>query len=190
MSTSSSELRRALRRLGPKRLRTPLARRPDADLAFVGPELPPRTKLLLDTTVYIDQLQARLSPTLSDALKRAEAWHAAVVIAELAHAIARLDPERPERRRIVDAVVATIDDIPGHRILTPDLALWRDAGLLDGLLARLQGRPREDRRRTLNDALLLVLARRHGIAVLTRNLADFDPLQRIVPDAKVLFYRL
>lgn len=188
MSIWSSEVGRAWRRLRPEFRHAPLAaRNPDA-LASVTPGLRRGTKVLYDTTVYIDQLQGRLPESLNDALQLGDTWHSSVAVAELAHATTRMDPRRADYRTSVAAVLTAIDGIPAHRVLNPDPALWREAGMLDGLMARLEGRPRGDRRRTLNDALLLLTARRHGVAVLTRNRRDFDLLQQLVPSAGVLFY--
>jgi predicted nucleic acid-binding protein len=189
MSIWSSEIARAWRRLKPTARRGPLARRAEELLPQLTPDLPIRLPLLYDTTVYIDQLQGRLAAELSDALELAETWHGAVALAELAHAATRVDPARPDHRAVVGAVLETIEDAPSHRVLTPTPSQWRNVGLLDGLLARLEGRDRDDRRRTLNDALMLLLARDNGLTLLTRNLRDMDLLQQLVPQAKVLFYR-
>lgn len=188
MSIWSSDPGRAWRRLRPEDRRTPLAARSADALPSLSADIGRGTKLLYDTTVYIDQLQAKLPGEVSRALELADAWHRSVAIAELAHATTRLDPKREDYRAVVAAVLRALDAIPARRVLTPDVLLWRDAGMLDGLMARLEGRPRGDRRRTLNDALTLLLARRHGIAVLTRNRRDFDLLPQLVPAARVLFY--
>jgi hypothetical protein len=37
--------------------------------------------------------------------------------------------------------------------------------------------------------LILVQARAESAVVPTENLSDFDPLQQLAPDARVLFYR-
>ena len=63
-----------------------------------------------------------------------------------------------------------------------------NAGLLSGLLVRLQNFTRTDKARLLNDALILESARKWGFIVLTRNTSDFDLLQQLEPTAKVLFY--
>ncbi|HMH05950.1 MAG TPA: hypothetical protein VK579_04635, partial [Terriglobales bacterium] len=87
-------------------------------------------------------------------------------------------------------VVAVIDRRPGYRAITPDSEIWREAGILSGTLARLQGYGRDQRRRVLNDALLFATARKHGCALLTRNVIDFDLLQQLDPSGKALFYRV
>ena len=78
---------------------------------------------------------------------------------------------------------------PSYRTLATDSEIWREAGILSGTLARLQGYKSDQRRRVLNDALLFATARKHGCSVLTRNVLDFDFLQQLDPSGKVLFYR-
>ena len=80
--------------------------------------------------------------------------------------------------------------MPPHRMISPDREIWRDAGILTGTIARLQGTPRSDRRRILNDALIFATARRHGHTVLTRNVVDFDLLQQLDPSGRVMFYKI
>jgi predicted nucleic acid-binding protein len=61
-----------------------------------------------------------------------------------------------------------------HRSIAPDRETWLVAGVLSGILPRLQGYGRSDRRRVLNDALIFATARKHKMAVLTHNTEDFD----------------
>jgi predicted nucleic acid-binding protein len=77
-----------------------------------------------------------------------------------------------------------------HRILNPDRQTWRDAGVVAGLLARLQQYGKADQRRVFNDALILLSATKAGLVVLTRNISDFDLLLQLVPWGKVLFYEM
>jgi len=51
--------------------------------------------------------------------------------------------------------------------------------VLAGILARLQGYGRTERRKVLNEALIFATARKHGLTVLTRNSDDFDFLQQL-----------
>jgi predicted nucleic acid-binding protein len=83
---------------------------------------------------------------------------------------------------------AVIERRPAHRTIAPDREAWLVAGILAGLLARLQGYGRADRRRSLNDALIFATARKHGMTVLTRNTGDFDLLQQLDPSGRLLFY--
>jgi len=62
--------------------------------------------------------------------------------------------------------------------------------VLSGILARAQGYGKDQRRRVLNDALLFATARKHGCAVLTRNVVGFDLLEQLNPSGRVLFYKI
>jgi predicted nucleic acid-binding protein len=147
-------------------------------------------KLLYDTTVYIDILQGRF-PQQGEAMLRAtEAWHSPVTEAELAASCGLLDPAHFQTRQIIEQVAAVIDRRPSYRTITPDSEVWWEAGILSGILTRLQGYGKEQRRRVLNDALLFATGRKHGCAVLTRNIRDFDFLEQVDPSGKVLFYKL
>jgi hypothetical protein len=95
-----------------------------------------------------------------------------------------------QTRKIIEEIAALIDRRPVQRTVMPDQNVWREAGVLSGILARLQGYEKDERRRTLNDALLYVSARRSGCTILTRNVSDFDFLQQLDPAGRVLFYRI
>jgi predicted nucleic acid-binding protein len=149
---------------------------------------PPFPKLLLDTTVYIDALQRRLPDSAEIALRTASLWHSTVTEAELAALAGLLDPSRPDRARAIDQIGASIELRPSHRILTPDRDTWREAGILAGLLARLQRYSKNEQRKALNDALIFIAAARNGCVVLTRNLSDFDLLMQLDPRGQAIFY--
>jgi predicted nucleic acid-binding protein len=99
-----------------------------------------------------------------------------------------LDPEHPGTREAIAQIAASLDRRPQHRILSPDREAWREAGILAGLLARLQGYGRDERRRALNDALIFLTAEKYGCAVLTRNFTDFDLLLQLDPRGTAIFY--
>ena len=122
-------------------------------------------------------------------LRAAEAWHSPVTEAELAAAVGLLDPAHPQTHDVTEQISNVIQRRPSYRTIAPDPEIWREAGILSGVLARLQGYGREHRRRALNDALLLATARKHGCTVLTRNIVDFDLLAQLDPTGNVLFYR-
>jgi predicted nucleic acid-binding protein len=147
-------------------------------------------KLLYDTTVYIDILEGRFPQEAEFVLRAADAWHSTVTEAELAATCGLLDPAHPNTQDILTQLASIIERRPAHRTLTPDQEIWRSAGVLSGILARLQGYGKQDRRRVMNDALLFSTARRHRCAVLTRNVADFDLLQQLEPSGRVLFYNV
>lgn len=184
----SSEFHATLRRLKPDKHLRPLKRRPDSDLHFLGSGSRP-AKLLYDTTVYIDILQNRFPRDGELMLRATEAWHSPVTESELAAACGLLDPTHPGTRQIVTQIAGIIDRRPSYRTIVPDTDIWREAGILSGTLARLEGLAKRDQRRIMNDALLFASARKYGCAVLTRNIADFDFLEQLDPSGRVLFYR-
>jgi predicted nucleic acid-binding protein len=187
--TLSSEFQRILRRLKPEKHRVTLKPRPESELEFVEFTSTRPTRLLYDTTVYIDILQDRFPRQGDNMLRAAEAWHSPVTEAELAVTCGLLDPTHARTRAITQQILEVIDRRPRHRTLATDSEVWGEAGVLSGTLARLQGYKSDQRRRVLNDALLFATARKHGCSLLTRNVLDFDFLQQLDPSGKVLFYR-
>ena len=186
--SSKSVLDVSLRRIKPEKHRKALVARTRDQLPFLARAKHPYPKLLLDTTVYIDALQGRLPELVEIALKTGSLWHATVTEAELSALGGLLDPSRPDTVGVIAQVAASMDQRPAHRNLNPDRDVWREAGILAGLLARLQGYGRSEQRKTLNDALIFLTAVKHGCAVLTRNLSDFDLLLQLNSRGSVLFY--
>jgi len=74
----------------------------------------------------------------------------------LATACGLLDPAHSQTRDVVAQIAASIDQRSTYRTITPDRDIWQEAGILSGILARLQGYGKDHRRRVLNDALLLL----------------------------------
>jgi predicted nucleic acid-binding protein len=186
----SSEFQANLRRYKPEKHNKQLRRRPDSELDFIETSTIRPAKLLYDTTVYIDILQGRFPKQGELMLRAVDAWHSPVTEAELAAACGMLDPAHSETRKVIEEITALIDRRSAQRTITPDQNIWREAGMVSGLLGRLQGYERDQRRRVLNDALLYITARRYGCTVLTRNLSDFDFLLQLDPPGRVLFYRI
>lgn len=189
-SSLSLDVERIRRRLRLGR-RTVLGRRDDSQLRFASTlTVPPGTGLLLDTCVYIDGAADRLPRSVAELLLARLASHSSVCIGELTFGLGVMAPENP-RTKANSAVVA---DIVGQiaastRIVEPDAETWATAGMLAGIVARLQRYTTGDRRRAFADALILASALKAGLIVLTANIADFDPLQQLLPDAGVAFYR-
>ena len=123
-------------------------------------------------------------------LRAVDGWHSPVTEAELAAACGLLNPTLVQTHRVVEEIAAVLDRRPAQRTIPPDRDSWREAGILSGMLTRLQGLNKDQRLRMLNDALVYVTARRHGCTVLTRNFSDFDLLQQLDPSGRVLFYRM
>jgi predicted nucleic acid-binding protein len=144
---------------------------------------------LYDSTVYVDILQDRFPREADAAIRAADAWHSTVTEAELAVLCGLLDPGHPETANTVRQIVATIERRPAQRTIAPDRETWLEAGVLSGIVARLQNYARADRRRVLNDALLFATARKHSLTVFTRDITDFDLLQQLEPSGRILFYQ-
>jgi predicted nucleic acid-binding protein len=122
------------------------------------------------------------------ALRSGSLWHSSVTEAELSALIGLLRPDHDDTPQVIHQVLASIERRPSHRIVTPDREVWRDAGILAGLLARLQQYGNAEQRKILNDALIFMSAAKAGLTVLTRNVSDFDLLMQLVPHGKALFY--
>lgn len=186
--SSSTDLRGLLRRLKPEKHREQLKRRSIASLPFLDRAFPPPRLLLYDTTVYVDILQGRFPVEAEVAIRAADAWHSTVTEAELIASFGLLDPGDSRTPETTTQIAAVIERWPSHRIVAPDREVWMAAGVLSGLLARLQGYGRPERRKTLNDALIFATARKYGMTVLTRNVVDFDFLLQLDPSGHVAFY--
>ncbi len=183
------DLDAAVRWLKPQRRTQPLVRRKDRELNWVDDAPVIGAPVLLDTTVYIDVLQGRSPLVLDEFISLRTCNHSAVCLSELTHAFGRLKPTDPRTARALKAVRQTIRDIPSHRLTAPDAGTWGAAGILAGLLFRLGSYPSGAERKCLNDALIYLQARKLGFPVLTGNLKDFDYLNQLVPDGRVMLYR-
>ena len=185
----ASDIARLVRRNDPTRWTKSIARRPDRDLSFEAASLPRGTLALLDATVYVDELQAKLPETVRDLLVRASLLHSSVARAEIAFSLGNLapeDPRTPDRHAMIERL---LDRMPARRRVAPSNDAWIEASLVAGTLARVHRYDVAARRRLLNDALMFMTAREHGATLVTRNIVDFDFLSALRPDVKVLFYR-
>jgi hypothetical protein len=187
----SFDLAGSLRTLKPQKRTAPLRRRPDCDLCWADTAPLIGGALLLDTSVYFDALQGRTPAAADGLLSYRVCHHSAVCLAELTHAFGRLDPTHPSTKATLATLGGVIADIPGRRLHAPESGVWGEAGLLAGALFRLSGLPRGagHERKLLNDSLIFLQARRLGASVLTANVRDFDFLNQLAPDGRVIFYR-
>ena len=115
--------------------------------------------------------------------------HSTIAISELAMAFGTLDPADLRTKSNLRKIELVITAVPPHRITTPRQRATIRAGIATGLLARLQGLAPGDRRKMFNDAMLFFQAIEQGNWLLTRNIADMDLLQQLVPAGRILFYR-
>lgn len=178
--------RRWAARLDPRRT---LARRPDEALPFANEDELAGQALLLDTCVYIDQLQGRAPTLIEQLVDTRQVNHSTVALQELLHTVGVLDPGDRRTPAVVDAICGQIDAMPEHRIFTPDAEVLGRAAILAGILSRLQGYARDAKLKALQDCVLFLQAQKLGFVVLTANAAEFDLLLQLVPTGRVLFYR-
>lgn len=186
MTEFDFEAARRWARFDPQRT---LARRSDDELPFVDPGLIGGQGLLLDTSVYIDQMQARAPRILDDLIAQRQVNHSTVAIQELMHTVGVLDPSDPRTAPAIDVIGRQIRAMPPHRIFAPDAEVLGRAALLSGMLCRLQGYEKDGRLRALQDCVLFLQAQKLGLVVLTANVADYDLLLQLVPTGRALLYR-
>lgn len=179
-----------LRRLKPAKREEPLRQRAGDELPLLSEEPDLGQRYLLDTNVYINAGKGRLPLGVRRILAGAILAHSPVAMAELAHSLGALDPADPRSEGPAAFLRETLARIRDDRILPADPRTRVSAAVIAGILTRTQNLAKADRRKLLNDAILLSTARAHGATLLTANVADFDLMTQIVTEAKVLFYRL
>jgi predicted nucleic acid-binding protein len=182
------DLRRSLRRIKPHRFTHPIRRRPREELPFVQGSPEAGRELLLDTCVYIDVLQGNTPAEVDALLRLRTSNHLAVCVAELIHGFGRLDPRHPGTEAITRTIAEVVTGIPAHRLETSTAEVVIEAGILAGLIFRLCGLQSGQEAAALNDAIVYLHAMANGLVVLTRNVRDFDVMNQILPDGRVLFY--
>jgi hypothetical protein len=185
----SFNLDAALRWLKPQRKVRPLKRRRDDKLSWIADAAGIGSPVLLDSTVYIDTLQGRSPQALDAFITLRTCNHSAVCLSELTHAFGRLRPMDPRTASALKVIGQTIRDIPVHRLVAPDIETWGAAGILAGILFRLGSYAAGAERKCLNDSLVFLQGRKLGWPVLTGNIMDFDFLNQLVPDGRILLYR-
>jgi hypothetical protein len=166
-----------------------LARRNDSELPFVSAEEVAGQALLLDTCVYIDQMQGRAPDLVEQLVDTRHVNHSTVAIQELMHTVGVLRPEDSRTASVVDAVRAQIAAMPDHRVFTPDADVLGRAALFAGMLCRLQGYAEDAKFKALQDCTLFLQAQKLGLTVMTRNIVEFDFLLQLVPTGRAIFYR-
>jgi hypothetical protein len=166
-----------------------LARRDDDELPFVKAGLTGGQGLLLDTCVYIDQMQDRSPLVLEDLIAQRQVNHSTVAIQELMHTVGVLDRSDRRTAGVIAEIGGQIKAMPAHRIFAPDMEVLGRAALLSGILCRLQGYGKDGKLRALQDCVLFLQAQRLGLVVLTANIGDYDILRQLIPAGRVLFYR-
>jgi hypothetical protein len=165
-----------------------LTRRGEAELPFVNASLIGGQGLLLDTCVYIDQMQDRSPQVLDDMIAQRQVNHSSVAIQELMHTVGVLKPSDKRSAGIIAEIGKQIRAMPPHRIFAPDVEVLARAALLSGILCRLQGYEKDGKLRALQECILFLQGQRLGLVVLTANVSDYDILLQLVPTGRALFY--
>lgn len=166
-----------------------LSRRPDDQLPFASADEFAGSALLLDTGVYIHQMQGTAPSLLADLLDARIVNHSTVALQELMHAVGVLDPADPRTASAITNIGRQIEDMPEHRLFKPDADILGRAALMSGILCRLQGYTKDARLKALQDCTLFLQAQKIGSTVLTANIAEFDYMLQLIPSGRVLFYR-
>jgi predicted nucleic acid-binding protein len=156
-------------------------------LRFVDWAQPFGPPLLLDTCVYIDTLQGQLPSTTRALISTRPVRHVSVVLSELTHFFGRLPP-LPQNRKVLTALAQAIDRIDPRHLGESSVGASLEAGILCGLVFRLGGFQAGQEIAALNDATIYMHALEQGLTVLTRNRNDFDRMNQIMPDGRVLLY--
>lgn len=144
---------------------------------------------MLDSSVYINQMQARAPAILLDLIKQRHVNHSTIAIQELMHTVGALDPADKRTPGVISEIRKQIQAMPEHRIFVPDADVLGRAALLSGMLCRIQSYSNDRRLRALHDCVLFVQAQKLGLVVLTANVSDYDIMLQIFPAGRVLFYR-
>ncbi len=147
-----------LNRCRPSKWTRSLACRARTALPFDAAAVPKGATVLLDTTVYIDQLKGDLPSLIIELIATRLVHHGAPALAELAAAIGYLDPLDSRTAANLAPIIETLARVPPQRILVPSDNVWIEASILAGTFARTQGVAKGDRRRLLNDVLLFLTA--------------------------------
>ena len=165
------------------------ARRSDAELPFVQDSLIGGQGLLLDTCVYIDQMQDRTPAVLDELIEQRQVNHSTVAIQELMHTVGVLDPGDTRTWDAIAEIRKHIQAMPAHRLFAPEPDILGKAALLSGMLCRLQNYAHDRKLRALQDCVLFLQAQKLGLVALTANVSDYDILLQLIPAGRALFYR-
>jgi predicted nucleic acid-binding protein len=165
-----------------------LSRRKDSELPFLA-SAAPGSGILLDTCVYIDQIQGKLPILVDDLIDVRLVNHSTIAIAELMHSVGRLDPSDPRTSETIENIGCSIKVMQPYRLFEPDADITGRSAILGGILSRTQSYQNDDRLRAINDCSLFLQAGKLGLTILSRNVRDFDILLQLFPAGRVLFYR-
>ena len=183
------DIGKLLRSTRSARRATDIPTRNDGDLTFFG-DLPETGEaIMLDTCVYIDQLQSRLPTEIEDRVLARSTFHSSLVLSELSFPFGRLDPADTRTETALDAIEDLISEIPDRRVLTPSPETKMRGAVLAGVMARVLNYNEAQRKKVLMDAMVAAHATQENLLLITRNVADYDRLSQLEKKLKVAFYR-
>lgn len=154
----------------------------DVAAADIGP-------VLLDTCVYLDSGKGKLPLGARRLVAETLLFHSSICIAEMTYLFGRLDPTHPETPTTLSFISETLSRVRADRTMVPSREAYVEAGIITGTLVRTQSLGPPERRKLMHDVLVLLTARQIGYPVLTANAKDFDLIQQLAPDGKVIYYR-
>ena len=146
-------------------------------------------QIMLDTCVYIDQMQGRLPDAVAQRVEARTSVHSPIVLGELSFLFGNLEPRDVRTKAALAAIQAMLSAIGEHRIIPLTHEDTMRGMILSGCVARLLNHQGASRRNLQNDSILAAHAARTGNLLVTRNIADFDRLSQLEPRLKVSFYR-
>jgi len=187
----AADLARWQRRIRPEKRRTPLSIRDRSALPFF-PAASLTGPVMLDTCAYIDALAGRMPPALYALLPGRRHFHCAVCLGELAFGLGTMAPDAAHTDRSRAAIEEMLRQIEIRRTSALPASGWMAAGVIAGVLARLQGGNRADCRRFFADAAIYLTAWTAGATLLTANWRDFDLIDQVASDgqagARLVYY--
>tara|TARA_Y100001951_G_C11238197_1_gene238822 strand:- start:341 stop:898 length:558 start_codon:yes stop_codon:yes gene_type:complete len=183
------KIRKVLRSTRAARRKRTLPTRPDSDLIFLETLPEAGDAIMLDTCVYIDQLQARLPAAVEARIAARNTFHSGVALSEICFPFGRLDPNDPRTASTLTAIEDLISAIPERRVMEISSQTQGKGAILAGAMARVLGLNESARRKCLMDAMLAAHAIEEQLLLVTRNVVDFDRLSQLDPRLKVAFYR-
>ena len=163
--------------------------RSDDELDFLADGDIAGEQIMLDTCVYIDQMQGRLPISVAQRVEARTTVHSPVVLGELSFLFGNLDPRDPRTAVALAALRTMLSAIGEHRIVPLSHEDTMRGMILSGCVARLLDYRGASRRNVQNDSILAAHAARTGNLLVTGNIADFDRLAQLEPRLKVAFYR-
>lgn len=182
------DLEALLRQIKPEKRTAAVQHRARSELVHAEQLRPSPMALVPDTTVYIDMAAGRMPPPAFDLIRSATQLHSIVCLSEIAQGLGLHDARSAGHRATRRHYVELSRRISANRVLTPDDEVWMRAGVLTGLLTRIQGYQAHQRKELFADALIYLSAAKAGLPVLTRNAADFDLLNQLHPAGRVIVY--